>query len=202
MELSHVTFAGPPFEEDAALIAALPDNLVALLRQINGFIVLEGALHVRGVCRSPEWHGLAPVMAGPKALHALYPAVLPTDVPFAQDCVADQYLLRQRKVFKLEAETGTLVALNLSLPEFFAAVHADPLGFLAMQPLLQFQQVGGFLQPGQVLQVYPPFCTQEASKGVALSPVPASAALAFLADFARQTSTLSEGQAFSVKVGP
>ncbi|WP_374569517.1 hypothetical protein [Ideonella sp.] len=183
-------------------MASLPDNLVGLLRQINGFILFGGGLHVRGVCEEPEWHSIASVIAGPTALHKLYPSLQPGDVPFAQDCVADQYVLRDRKVHKLEAETGHLVALGLSLPEFFAAVQSSPIEFLTMQPLLRHQQDGGSLEPGQVLHVYPPFCTKEAANGVSLKPVPVQEAIAFLADFSSQISSLAPGQKFSVKVVP
>lgn len=202
MELSNVTFMGPPFEEGSSIVAALPDNLVGLLRQINGFILLGGALHLRGVCTEPEWHSLASVTTGPQALQKLYPALCASDVPFAQDCVADQYVLRDRVVHKLEAETGTLTPLGLSLPEFLAAAEANPVEFLGMQPLQRYQQDGGALQPGQVLHVYPPFCTREASNGVSLRAVPFSEALAFLSDFARQVSGLAPGQQLQVKVVP
>jgi hypothetical protein len=202
MELDHVTFAGPEFEEAAEIIALLPNNLVGILRQINGFILFEGGLHVRGVCAQPQWHSLSAVLAGPGALHAHYPALLSSDVHFAQDCMADQYVLRERKVHKLEAETGQLKALGLSLPEFFAAVQADPIEFLSMQPLLRYQQEGGTLQPGEVLQAYPPFCTEEARSGVSLKAVPVGEALAFLSEFSRQLSGVTSGQSIRVKVVP
>lgn len=56
MELDGITFMGPPFEEGSPLLVTLPGNLVGRLRQINGFILFEGGLHVRGVCADPEWH--------------------------------------------------------------------------------------------------------------------------------------------------
>lgn len=202
MELDHITFAGPPFEEAAAVIAMLPDNLAGLLRRINGFILHEGALHVRGVCAEPPWHSLASVLVGPNALHARYPALLASDVPFAQDCMADQYVLRDRKVHRLEAETGRLEALGLTLAQFLAAVQADPVEVLSMQPLLRFRQEGGALQPGEVLLAYPPFCTKEAANGVSLKAVAVGEALAFLADFSRQLSGLAADQPFHVKVVP
>lgn len=202
MEFDHVTFVGPSFEEAAAVIAMLPDNLAHLLRQINGFILYDGGLHVRGVCDEPEWHSLASVLVGASALHTRYPALLSSDVPFAQDCVADQYVLRERKVHRLEAETGNLKALGLSLPEFFGAVQASPVEFLSMEPLLRYQQEGGSLQPGQVLHAYPPFCTEQAAHGVSLKAVPVSEALEFLSDFARQLSGLEPGQSFHMKVVP
>ncbi len=202
MELSNVTFVGPHFEEGSAIAGALPDNLVGLLRQINGFILLEGGLHLRGVCSEPEWHSLAAVLTGPQAMHTLYPALRASDIPFAQDCVADQYVLRDRVVYKLEAETGNLVSLGQSLPEFLAAAQANPIEFLGMQPLQRYQQDGGALEPGQVLHVYPPFCTQEAANGVSLNPVPYGEAIAFLSEFARKVSGLAPGQRLHVKVVP
>jgi hypothetical protein len=202
MELSNVTFIGPPFEEAPALVAALPDNMVGLLRQINGFILLQGGLHVRGICATPEWHSLASVLAGPGALHAQYPALLASDVPFAQDCVADQYVLREGVVYKLEAETGQLSSRGLALSEFFASAQTNPIEFLGIQLLLRYQQGGGVLLPGQVLNVYPPFCTQEAAQGVSLRAVPVGEALAFLADFSRQISSLADGESFRGKVVP
>jgi hypothetical protein len=202
MELSNVTFVGPPFEASSSIVAALPDNLVGLLNQINGFILLEGGLHVRGVCSEPQWHSLASVLTGPQALHTFYPALHATDVPFAQDCVADQYVLRERVVHKLDAETGTLSSLELSLPKFLAAAEANPVEFLGMQPLQRYQHDGGALDPGQVLHVYPPFCTQEAADGVSLQAVPFNEAIAFLSGFARQVSGLAPGQQLHVKVVP
>lgn len=202
MELSNVTFIGPPFEPGSSIVAALPNNLLGLLRQINGFILLEGGLHLRGVCAEPQWHSLASVLTGPQALHTLYPELRETDVPFAQDCVADQYVLRDRVVYKLEAETGTFSSLGLSLPEFLAAAEANPAEFLGMQPLQRYQQDGGALQPGQVLHVYPPFCTQEAASGVSLKAVPFGEAIAFLSAFARQAPGLAPGQQLQVKVVP
>jgi hypothetical protein len=71
-----------------------------------------------------------------------------------------------------------------------------------MQPLQRYQQDGGALHPGQVLHVYPPFCTQEAANGVSLKAVPFSEAIAFLSQFARQVSALAPGQQLHVKVVP
>lgn len=202
MELGNVTYHGPQFEAGSSIVAALPDDLVGLLRQVNGFIAFEGGLHVRGVCAEPQWHNLARVLIGPQALHTHYPVLRESDVPFAQDCVADQFVLRDRVVHKLWAETGTLSSLDLSLPEFLAAAEADPVEFLCMQPLQRHQQDGGALKPGQVLHVYPPFCTREAQDGVSLKAVPVGAALAFLSDFARQVSGLADGQQLQVDVMP
>ena len=202
LDLSNITFRGPEFDADSPVIGDLPTNLVDLLRQINGFIQFGGGLHVRGVCGGPAWHSVAAVMVGPAALHKDYDVVLPTDAPFAQDCMADQFLLRDGVVCKLQSETGELRSLGLRLPQFFSAVEAHPVGFLAMQPLLRFQSEGNALKPGQVLQAYPPFCTTEARSGVSLRAMNAMEALAFLADFSRQTLNLADGDEIRVQVVP
>jgi hypothetical protein len=123
-------------------------------------------------------------------------------VPFAQDCVADQYILRDRKVHKLYGDTGELLELHLTLPEFFAAVDASPVEFLAMEPLQLHQKNGGVLLPGHVLHVYPPFCTQQAEHGVSVKAVPYKEAMAFLSSFSQQMPSMSNGQAFHFKVVP
>ena len=202
MDLSHVTYQGPEFDASSPVVELLPANLVDLLKQINGFVQFGGGLHVRGVCVQPNWHSLAEVMLSSEALHRGYRAVLPTDVPFAQDCVADQFLLREGFVYRLASETGELERLNLKLSEFFTAVEADPVKFLAMEPLLRFQKDGGTLQPGEVLHAYPPFCTKEAANGVSLKAVGTAEALRFLADFSRQISGLAGGDKFHVRVVP
>jgi hypothetical protein len=105
-------------------------------------------------------------------------------------------------VCKLASETGELELLNLKLSEFLAAAEADPVAFLAMEPLLRFQKDGGTLQPGEVLHAYPPFCTKEAANGVSLKAVSTAEALRFLADFSRQISGLAGGEKFQVRVVP
>jgi hypothetical protein len=201
LELGNITFRGPDFEVNSPVVDLLPANLVDLLTRINGFVQFGGGLHVRGVCAEPTWHSIAEVMVGPRALESQYEWVLPTDVPFAQDCMADQFLLRDGQVYKLQSETGKVHSLDLRLPQFFAALEADPVGFLAMHPLLRFQHEGTRLEPGQVLQAYPPFCTKEAASGVSLRAISAIEALGYLAEFSRQASGLADGEMVRVRIG-
>ena len=202
MDLTQVSYIGPDLDTTSPALGLLPPELAGLLEQVNGFVQFDGGLHVRGICQSPVWHGLAHVMSGPSALHAQYCALLATDVPFAQDCVADQFFLRDGIVWKLWAETGEVKKLDLGLMEFLAAAEADPAGFLEMHPLLRFHMDGGRLQPGQVLHVYPPFCTKESGKGVSLKAVPCEDAITFLAEFAQQLSCLPDGTSIKIRVGP
>src|SRR6187431_3048699 len=129
MELKHLTYSGPPID-DEPLLARIPACLAEYLREMNGFIAFHGGLHVRGACLRPAWHSLRDAWAGASAFHRLYPNVRRRDVPFAEDCMGDQFLLRSGRVYKVSAETGAVEPLNVGLGEFFEAVTADPVEFL------------------------------------------------------------------------
>ena len=182
MDLSHITYQGPAID-DAGILDELPENLAGLLNQLNGFIQYGGGLHLRGACLAPDWHALRAAWKGEIAFHVLYPAVLPQHVPFAEDCVGDQFLLDDKRVLKLHAETGDLEDMGLSLGGFLEAALADPVNFLGMHPLMQHLKTGN-LPEGYLLSVYPPFCTKEAANGVSLRPVPAQELHALHAEMA------------------
>ncbi|MCG8010055.1 MAG: hypothetical protein N0C81_20725 [Candidatus Thiodiazotropha lotti] len=200
MNLEHITYTGPEFDESSKIIKALPDNLVSLLKQINGFVQFGGGLHLRGVCNEPEWHSIENMMNGPLSLHDAYPSIAVTDAPFAEDCVGDQFLLRNRSVIKLYSETGEVEEYGFGLTTFLNNVSENPVEFLGMEPLLQLQNEGGGLEPGELIHVYPPFCTKEAENGVSLKAVPSSEALLYLANFSKKISGLGEGEQFEVKL--
>jgi hypothetical protein len=198
MELRGVTWTGSA-PDDLELLAELPRDLCRVLAVVNGFILFGGALHVRGAVRDPEWHSIRALREGPHALAALYSAVEPDDVPFAQDCVGDQFLLRGESVVQLAAETGQVVPMGMRLPEFLERACADPEEFLGAQPLIRLLDGGGELQPGMLLHAYPPFCTQQASAGVSLRPVPAAELIRFHAALARQIASVSDGGQFEIR---
>ena len=200
MDLSNITYQGPEFQEDQKIELLLSDNLLSLLKQINGFIQFNGGLHLRGLCKEPEWHSLRAALLGENAIHKLYSAVEKTDIPFAQDCVADQYLLRDRTVYKLFAETGELECLDFGLSSFLSATSNDPVEFLGLEPLLQLQNEEQSLEAGQIVNVYPPFCTEQAENGVFLQPVSIAEALTFLSRFSKQINLVGNGEDIEVRV--
>jgi hypothetical protein len=187
MRLEGITFQGPALD-DEGVFAILPASLQVLLKQINGFILYGGALHVRGACSQPSWHSLREAWIEERAFHLLYGQVAEGDVPFAQDCIGDQFLLRDERVYHLAAESGKLIPLHLSLNEFFDAVAKAPFEFLFMEPLRQVIEAGGRLLPGQLLHAHPPYCSLEAEQGVSLRPVFGETLLAYHADLARKIS--------------
>src|ERR1700681_1788880 len=124
MKLDHLTFSGPAID-DREMLAKLPKELAALLTQTNGFIQFHGGLHVRGACLAPAWHSLREAWLGDNAFHRLYPEVEPDDIPFAEDYLGDQFLLRGGDVWRLYAETGEVEPLEETFKVFMENVQDD-----------------------------------------------------------------------------
>jgi len=199
IDLSTASFVGSPPEDDM-ILAGLPRDYSNFLQSVNGCVVHGGGLHIRGASETPDWHSLRRFWIGEDRLSTMYPAVKAHDVPFAQDCFGDQFLLRSQSVFRLSGETGEVENLSLGWREFFAAAAANPIEFLSLQLLERFKREGGSLQPGQLLSVYPPLCTQESGNGVSLKAVPARERIRALADFAAQIAGLTNGSKIRIVV--
>lgn len=195
----YVTFRGPPIS-DPGTLARLPQDLRQLLANANGFIMFDGGLHIRGACLEPEWHSLRKVWEGELALSSLYPVIHTEDVPFAEDCMGDQFILRNEIVHRLAAETGQLSSLGIGVFAFLDEAQKSPLEFLCLHPLVQFQrEQGHFISPGELLDANPFFCMAESGTGVHLEAVPALERLSFLAHVAGQISKLPDGTKIQFK---
>jgi hypothetical protein len=200
MELTGITWTGPAVE-DPEILAELPEDLRGVLSTINGFILFGGALHVRGAVHEPDWHSLRACWRGPDALSTLFPAVAADDVPFAQHCVGDQFLLRDGIVVRLVAETGDVESLDLPLFEFLEHACADPVTVLSPQPLMQHRLDEGELAPGMLLHAYPPFCIKPSAAGVSLRAIPAGELIRAHADLARQLASVPDGTPVRMRAG-
>ena len=202
MNQSALSYRGPGID-DFEILDELPHALRELLDATNGFVQFDGGLHVRGACLDPAWHSLREAMHGERAFHRLYPDIIdPTDVPFAQDCGGDQFVLRGGEVHQLAAEVGELDPLDMTLREFLDHVQENPVESLCMHPLLQFMRDGGKIAPGRLLLVYPPFCTGQSGGSASLKAVDAGAVIAYHADLAKQIQNLGDGEDLPFKVGP
>ena len=166
----RAVYTGPDID-DRATLDQLPLGLRDQLLYINGFVAYGGGLHLRGCCFEPRWHSLHEVWHGEHALSRLFRIVTPKDIPFAQDGLGDQFILRDSIVHRLCAETGELESLKVDVDGFLASAEADPMGFLLLQPMVQFFESGGRLAVGQSLSVYPPFCAEESAQGVSYRPI-------------------------------
>jgi len=160
MVADGIVYEGPPIN-DRGTLDRLPEELQDLLRTLNGFIALRGGLHVRGACVEPTWHSLANAWKGQQAIHELYPTVHEVDIPFAEDCVGDQFLLRDGSVVKLDAELGELHQVSEDLQGFWDLAKAHPEQLIATGALES--DAGGSLKPGNLLHVFPPYCLESES---------------------------------------
>lgn len=185
-------YVGPPID-DFAILELLPGELRDFLARCNGYVAFHGGLHVRGACFTPTWHSLRYWWQGEGALHALFPSVDRSDIPFAEDALGDQYLLRGGLVYRLCAEMGELKRLDTDLQSFDRAVRADPVTYLSLEPLEEFRANGGVLEPGQLLSVFPPFVCQESAADVSYRAIPTEDRIRFLADLARQIADVPDG---------
>jgi hypothetical protein len=184
---------------DLVSFARLPSYLQTFLREQNGVVAYFGGLHIRGCVSEPSWHSLAAVWQGENAFWRTYDTVVETDIPFAQDCVGNQFLLRGDAVLFLDSETGELADLEVDFKHFLFGAEKFPLDALGMEPLRAFQQRGGVLQPGQLLSLFPPLCIETAQQKPRVQPQNVAARLAWLADLYRQIKNLPDGQHLQLK---
>lgn len=192
MNPAHRTWHGGD-SDDIELLAALPEALRAAIANPAGFILHHGAIHFRGCVHDPDWHSLREAWFGERAFHRLYPAVLESDIPFAQDQMGDQYLIRGEEVFRLDAETGEVERFAEDLGSFLGDINGDVADYLNVG--LDHQ-----LQPGFLLHAYPPFCFSESGSGASLRPVPAEELIRFHADLATQIRDVLEGDKVTFSV--
>ena len=188
-----INFRGPTLD-DLEILGKLPAEMRQLLGGVNGFVMFDGGLHIRGACLLPEWHSLRKVWEGEMALSSLYPMVRPDDVPFGEDCMGDQFVLRDGIVHRLAAETGELSSLEVGLFTFLDESQKRPVDYLSLHPLLQFQkEQGRSIKPGELLDANPFFCMEESKDGVCLEAVPTLERISFLAHVAGEIAKLPNG---------
>lgn len=186
MEFKGVTYTCSQIE-DSQLFDELPDCLQEFYQDLNGLVAFNGGLHIRGCVIEPKWHSLREAWLGEDALHTRYESLDEDDIPFAQDCLGEQYILRGDLVFRLNAELDELEDLELFFEDFIEICIEDPVDFLELHPLLQFLNEEKTLKPGELLNVYPPFCLEHISEEYQLKAVPIDIQLDYLVSIANKT---------------
>ena len=72
---------------DSEIVEKLPQTYWDLLQQqVNGCILFNGGLHIRGAAVSPSWHSLRVAVVGEPPCIACSPEIKQQDIPFGQDC--------------------------------------------------------------------------------------------------------------------
>jgi hypothetical protein len=184
--LQNITYTGQKID-DFESFGRLPDYLKDFLSRQNGLIAFDGGFHIRGCVLTPKWHSLGYAWDGELKLSALFDNLTPNDIPIAQDCFGDQYLIRDNQIIRLLTETGDLEFLETDFYKFIELVEADPIGILNVVDIDRFD-----LKPGQLLSVIPPFCIKSKSDR-SIKPVDSDERIRFLSSFSRQISNLPDG---------
>jgi hypothetical protein len=192
MNISGITWRGDQID-DPEILRPLPADLTSILFQTNGFILHHGALHVRGASREPSWHSIGYAWHGSHSFHCLYESINAADIPFAQDQLGDQFLLRDGAVIKLLAESDEVEPLSENLHIFFREVENDIENFLNVS-------LEKRLEPGKLWLAIPPFVLQESATGATLKSVEALEVIQFHADLARQIRDVPDGEKVTIKV--
>ncbi|MEZ6109197.1 MAG: hypothetical protein R3B96_24725 [Pirellulaceae bacterium] len=123
----------------------------------NGVVAFHGGFHLRGVGDVPTWHDLMDVWTGPHALHKVYDAIAPTDVPFGQDCRVET-----SSSCAAESSTNSIPNWDISsrcpriLGRSCAAIEGTGDVLLDLEALDAFREDGEELEPGMLLHVDPP----------------------------------------------
>ena len=154
MELKGIIYKGEEIEDQESF-DALPEELQAFYSQFNGLIAYQGGLHIRGCVDRSHWNSLGRYWTGENALYKSYSALSEYDIPFGQDCLGDQFFLRDSSVWVLNCETATVEDLELDFEDFMTEVIEDPVDFLSLEPLLHFLDGGNELKEGQILHCVP-----------------------------------------------
>jgi hypothetical protein len=181
--LSQETYLGPEID-DIEIFDQLPLKLQNLLSKKNGYISFSGGFHLFGSCFAPEWHSIRHHWVGTLALSNLFPYVRPTDIPFAESAIGEQFLLRDDQVHFLLAEKGSVKPLDVDLDQFLKNVKADPVDYLYLYPLLKYLESGKELLPGQLLHTYPPLTMSQNLSEITVSAVPYDQKIHAYAQFA------------------
>jgi hypothetical protein len=166
------------------------------MRGLSRRLARPGCMPGPAMAQPPGCHGRA------QSIAALYPEVPPASVPFAEDAFGDQFCLSDGRVWHLAAETGELAEIAPSVEQFFSDVLSDVAGILRYEPVQATALVGGQLEAGKLISVYPPFVMEAGEAGRSFRPVDALDNRVALAAVAAQIRGLPDGATVQLKVVP
>jgi hypothetical protein len=198
MKLRNITYSGTHLT-DFATLEKLPQQLKGFLREQNGVIAFNGGLQIRSCSETPPWNSLKEYWTGDKALFRTYDKLTVTDIPFGQDCVGDQFFIRDNIVFRLSGETGDVESLQVDFNTFLHNASEDPDEYLLLGPLRKFEQTGQVLGPGELLSVFPLFCMTESKNGISVKNIPVEERMGFLKEVYRQIKNIPDGERIEIR---
>lgn len=191
--LQNIIYRGQGID-DLDTFDILPDYLKDFYVVSNGVVALNGGLHIRGCVKAPQWHSLGEYWFGDMKLSGLFSSLDINDIPFAQDCFGDQYIIRGNNMWRLSAEYDEIKDLEIDFSDFLKQVHDNPFEFLNIENIGYLN-----LKPGQLINVIPPFCVDSKS-GYSLRPIGMEDQIRYLSDLSKQIRDLPDGTYIELKV--
>jgi hypothetical protein len=175
------------------LLGQRHDELLALLRERNGFYAFESALHVfpattkTGVMDLEQWN------SDELWRNKYDKAMVARCVFFAEDVFGCPFVIRDDKIFSMDPENGELEAFADDLEGWAAAILGD-FEFATGQPLAHsWQEMRGPLAPGRRLFPGVPFVLDGAYEVENLRDVDAAQAMRFRGQLASQLKNVPPG---------
>lgn len=153
----------------------------------------HGNLQIRGLSVEPRWNNLHRYWLGERAFHKAYNSLLETDIPFAQDCFGDQFILRKEIVFKLQCESDDYEKTGLSFSQWLNWIGENPDERLNVDTSVA-------ISPGNLLMAFPPFCFKEASSA-SIKEISMDEVHAFHAEIASKIRNLGDGEKIELRFG-
>ena len=184
--LSNITYLGDKID-DFDLFENLPDYLKHFYSITNGFVAFNGGLHIRGCVKSPKWHSLREYWIDDTKLSDLFNSIDKDDIPFAQDCFGDQYVIRENIIWRISAETDEIENLEICFNDFLEVAKTNPFELLHIEKIEP-----NTLEPGQIFNVFPPFCVD--SSEYSFKPVKIEEQIKYLSDFSKQIKNIPDGR--------
>jgi hypothetical protein len=168
------------------------DELLALLRERNGFYAYESALHVfpatekTGVMDLDQWNS-------DELWRKEYGSMADRCLFFAEDAFGQPFVLRDDRVFTMESENGELEEIAEDLEGWARWILDDP-DFATGYPLArEWQEMRGPLAPGKRLFPGVPFVLDGAYEIENLAEVDAIKAMRLRGKLARQLKNVPPG---------
>jgi hypothetical protein len=171
----------------------LPGYLKDFYLKQNGLIAFHGGLHIRGCVNEPDWHSLKEVWFGNTKLSLLFDSIEINDIPIAQDCFGDQFIIRDKSIWLLSAETDEIKNLEVDFLQFTQQAFTDTSKFLNIENIQHLD-----IKPGQLINVVPPFCVNSKS-GYSFRPIDSFEQIRYLSSFSKEIKNLPNGTSINLK---
>ena len=146
----NICFSGPEID-DFETFDRLPQYLKDFFLKKNGFTIRTGLFHIRGCVLEPKWHSLKEIWYGESKLSNLYQSINKNDIPIGQDCLGNQFFLRNNIIHLLNSEIDEVDNLKIDFRQFIQEINELTDEDIDVKKMQNIE-----LAPGQLIYSDPP----------------------------------------------